>query len=1230
MCSVCSSKAKILLLAVIFSFAFVFLAEGALGFSGSGSGTQSDPYVITDWNELDEVRDGLDAYYELENDLDENSAGYNDHASTTANNGKGWDPIGDDNNLFKGTFDGQGHTIGGLYINRSTDHIGLFGIVKDGTVKNIGIMDATVRGDMQIGGLIGRNEDGAVKGSFARGNVEGNSRVGGLVGLNIESASINDSYATATVSGTDYIGGLVGRNVANIYRSYSTGLVDGDDDIGGLVGGGDDGIVEVSYWNTETSDIDESKGGEGRTTEDMAWEYGMNTYENWDMSEDSSEIWLSGDHEFVEDQQGNKGYPALEWQVNIVVKTKEAVDITHDSATIQAELVDLKGYNYAYVWFQWREDDGPWKETPVNTLTEPGPFEETLSKLENDTTYEFGVVAQAEEEEEEGDIHNFSTPFSLRIYDWNDLNNIRENLEGKYFLENNLNETTDGYNNHASENANGGKGWEPVGDTENPFGGSFDGQGYTLSGLHINRSRSDAVGFFGAIEGSVEGVGLSDTKIKGGDLTGGMVGGNNGTVSNTYITGSVEGTEYVGGLIGGNGGTVSNSYSTANVTGEQNRGGLIGQNYGDVYNSYWNTETSGQTSSSGGQGRTTDDMVWEYGVDTYEDWDFDNTWFDGDHELIKDQDGNHGYPALQWKEWKDYEVTIDIVGEGSTVPENGTHVYEYGEEVTIEVSADHGWHFSQWTGDYPDGEEKNREITITVESEKSLTAYFERGEYVLNVTEEGEGSVDIDPEEDRYKFGDEVNLTAVPADGWYFLEWAGDIEGENETVTVTMDQDKNITARFKEGEYALSITKEGQGSVDIDPEESKYESGVEVDLSASPDSGWYFLEWTGDYEGTDTDITVTMDENKNITAIFEEGRSSNGPSPRPSDPEEYELVVEYSQERGEVLVYKDGVLIEPDETDENGITKDSYVVNEDTELELDISSEADYRFYSWAGDVETDDLPLTITMDGDKSIEAEFVGSIEYILVMEQPVGDGSVTPGVGSHTFEEGEEIVLEADPRNRWEFERWGGDITSNKTTTNVTIDDDITVTAYFAEIPLEKIDAEKLISRADEMIDEGDPGHGTLMDAKRKFDEGNYDESRNLASAAMTEFKTDAAGFGIIPYVVISAFVLALTSFFVYHFRAKIKRKIPFLWKGNGDGGSSRLTIDKILQDPDKFLLREVSLNVQSRSLDKKENGWEYYKLADGTNEILGISKEGFVGSGEVEGIVRKTGERPYIQF
>jgi len=189
----------------------------------------------------------------------------------------------------------------------------------------------------------------------------------------------------------------------------------------------------------------------------------------------------------------------------------------------------------------------------------------------------------------------------LEIRDWYDLDDVRDNVYGNHMLMNDLDSTTPGYTELASETAHGGKGWEPILlyylGVRIGFSGTFDGQGYEIRDLFINRPGEDYAGLFGLFEpgGVIQDIAVNATVI-GAEYVGGLVGYSHGTVSNSSSTGSVTGNERVGGLVGKNdNGTVSNSYSSSSVTGNDQVGGLVGWNVlpsstfpirGTVSNSY--------------------------------------------------------------------------------------------------------------------------------------------------------------------------------------------------------------------------------------------------------------------------------------------------------------------------------------------------------------------------------------------------------------------------------------------------------------------------------------------------------------------------------------------------------------------------------------------------------------------------------------------------------------------
>ena len=168
---------------------------------------------------------------------------------TNGKNFTSWTPIGNSNNQYTGTFDGQGHTISGLYFfNTSTEYVGLFGLVESGgSVSNVGVVDSYFKGKNYVGGVCGfnfapSNGTATITNCYNTGNVSGLGRVGGVCGYN-NGGTIENCYNTGTVSGSDStVGGVCGFNfapsngTATITNCYNTGAVSGTSYVGGVCG----------------------------------------------------------------------------------------------------------------------------------------------------------------------------------------------------------------------------------------------------------------------------------------------------------------------------------------------------------------------------------------------------------------------------------------------------------------------------------------------------------------------------------------------------------------------------------------------------------------------------------------------------------------------------------------------------------------------------------------------------------------------------------------------------------------------------------------------------------------------------------------------------------------------------------------------------------------------------------------------------------------------------------
>ena len=205
--------------------------------------------------------------YELSRSLDFDQA--DSYATAVVNTewttGRGWKPIQNVSRTraFNTIFDGNGHTISNLYINRTDVVVGLFGYAeRSSAIREIGLVDADVTGRRQVGGLVGLSL-GTVSVSYVTGSVSGNdSGVGGLVGSNV--GTIIDSYTTASVAGilesSRSVGGLVGNSTGTITASHATGAVSAGFEVGGLAGT-NGGTITGSYATGSVSSEYREGGG---------------------------------------------------------------------------------------------------------------------------------------------------------------------------------------------------------------------------------------------------------------------------------------------------------------------------------------------------------------------------------------------------------------------------------------------------------------------------------------------------------------------------------------------------------------------------------------------------------------------------------------------------------------------------------------------------------------------------------------------------------------------------------------------------------------------------------------------------------------------------------------------------------------------------------------------------------------------------------------------------------
>ena len=368
-----------------------------------------------------------------------------------------------------------------------------------------------------------------------------------------------------------------------------------------------------------------------------------------------------------------------------------------------------------------------------------------------------------------------------------------------------------------------------------------------------------------------------------------------------------------------------------------------------------------------------------------------------------------------------YTLTVQKEGNGLVDVDPVKPEYNLDELVELTATADPGWTFTGWSGG---ASGSDNPLTVTMDENKTITATFTKDEVNLTVVanpSEG-GSVSTDPAGTVFQAGVEVVLTATSNPGWTFTGWSGDVTSTNNSLTITMDSNKNISANFTQIVYTLSVAIDplNSGTVTLDPPQTTYNYGDVVTLSPTASPGYTFTGWSG---ATVTDNKVTIQGNTSITATF-----------TPVAPDEYTLSVVVNP------LGKGSVDIKP--------LKATYQYGE--KVTLTALANPGWTFTGWSGDVISTANPLIITMDGNKNITANFTQNVYTLTVLINPVGKGFVNIYPLKATYHYGDTVILFALANPGWTFTGWWGAAYGLINPKTITILGDTVVTANFIEVP------------------------------------------------------------------------------------------------------------------------------------------------------------------------------------
>ena len=584
-----------------------------------------------------------------------------------------WTPIGyyisySDYVYYKGTFDGNGYSISGLYVKYTNQgDVSFIGDIEEGCVKNIAILDSYFEGSQLIGGIVGYLNDGIINNCLFSGTVKSQDKVGGICGGIQGYSTISDCFSNAKIlvdNADNYCGGICGQgwNSEPKLRNcvYNGSLYSG----------------QAIKWRSSAGTVEHIT---SMTTDDIAsgkathW---LNRYQFGDGS--------IGWHQNIDNGETKDAYPVLDNTHGVVYTSQPCPSSGTFSNTKPSS---------SEVQHSWGENDvctkcGKTKD--VFDLVEG--FKEPLQV---DGVYQISTA---------GELYWFTALVNGNglLTDGTPPNNSANAVLTSDIT---VNSNVLDESGNLAEPSKTHLDWIPIGNPDRPYTGTFNGQGHTISGLYFNDSSKNFVGLFGCLQnGNIQNTGIVDSYFKGHYRVGGLCGYDvNGSISYCYNTGAVSGDSKsynVGGVCGyADNGSISYCYNTGAVSGSSNVGGVCGLNYGTISNCYFDNnkcnynavgDNSGTVTNT--SGKTTEEFA--SGEVAYL---LNNSKSDGTQRWYQNlaAEGGEAYPVLKstgdntvYKGYRHNETTLLYLN-------NQVHAHAYDPSASDEPSGNHDMSYVQ-------------------------------------------------------------------------------------------------------------------------------------------------------------------------------------------------------------------------------------------------------------------------------------------------------------------------------------------------------------------------------------------------------------------------------------------------------------------------------------------------------------------------------------------------------
>ena len=543
-----------------------------------------------------------------------------------------------------------------------------------------------------------------------------------------------------------------------------------------------------------------------------------------------------------------------------------------------------------------------------------------------------------------------------------------------------LNDTTDWTS--WNENTTGLNSWTPIGTSSQPFTGTLDGDGHSVSGIYVN-SEADfqgLVGFLGS-GGTLQNLGVKASYIKGGSYVGGVCGENQGTVTNCYNSGSVTGVYRVGGLCGDNYyGTQNNCYNTGSVTGRDMVGGLCGMN-GSIVTNCYNTGSVAGTNSVGG---VCGSNMWGTVTNCYNTGSVTGTgnYVGGVCEDTRFSGVNNCY----------YIDTCGAAGDGTS---KTAEQFKSGEVAWLLQNGQAGqvWGQTISTNDSPVWQtEGNKVYKLTLQNgEEANALYANSGNFTLPAP---------------------AKVTGYTFAGWFTTQADGEQVQDNATLTA----DLTLYAQWTANSYTVTFEANG-GEGSMNQQTFTYDVAQALNQNTFTRTGYSFTGWNTQANGSGSTYVdkaevqnLTTEEGANIT-LYAQWTANT-------------YTIRFVDENGTELQSSEVKYGQTPEYNGETPTKES-------------TAEFHYTFAGWT--------PQIANVTEEATYKATYTATKRsYTLTVALAEGCEEMGEVSGSGSYEYGTVVTLTATAHEGYKFMQWSdGDTNATRT---IIVEGEVTLTATF----------------------------------------------------------------------------------------------------------------------------------------------------------------------------------------